>query len=204
MNVALNDRILDTMQKKTTDELLEIWQSNDRAQWSDSAFSAISQVLFERGVSVPTQGSIKVTHAFPYKGVRGWLLWLCIVLTFLGPASLLNDALTAFRLTSEPSFGHFATILQAEAVIEIALAAMSVYAGICLWMVLPGATAKAKIYLWTRIVYTPLSMLGLRVLGLRIPLVHLIGTSLAALIAGMIWLWYLESSKRVKATYNLR
>jgi hypothetical protein len=43
------------MQQKTTEELLDIWNCNDRGQWSDSAFTAISQTLSERGVVVPQQ-----------------------------------------------------------------------------------------------------------------------------------------------------
>jgi len=43
------------MQQKTNEELLEIWAINDRGQWSDSAFIAISQTLSERGIVVQQQ-----------------------------------------------------------------------------------------------------------------------------------------------------
>jgi hypothetical protein len=34
---------------KSTDELLKIWQTNDREAWTDEAFTAIRQILEERG-----------------------------------------------------------------------------------------------------------------------------------------------------------
>lgn len=39
----------------TTDELLDIWITNDRAEWSEAAFEVIPGILTERGVDLPEQ-----------------------------------------------------------------------------------------------------------------------------------------------------
>jgi len=43
------------MQEKTNEELLDIWVNNDRDQWLDRAFEAISLILPERGVAIPSR-----------------------------------------------------------------------------------------------------------------------------------------------------
>ena len=43
------------LDKKTTDELLNIWTQNDRQTWRVEAFEAVRQILADRGVDVPSQ-----------------------------------------------------------------------------------------------------------------------------------------------------
>ncbi len=43
------------MESKETDELLNIWQENDKEQYSEMAFEAIKQILIERGETPPPQ-----------------------------------------------------------------------------------------------------------------------------------------------------
>ena len=43
------------MNLKETEELLEIWQSNHRFEWSDEAFDVVNEILGERGVEIPAQ-----------------------------------------------------------------------------------------------------------------------------------------------------
>lgn len=45
------------MEKKSTEELLKIWQENDREQWSEEVFEAIRQLLLERGEHLPPRPS---------------------------------------------------------------------------------------------------------------------------------------------------
>ena len=47
--------IKENLSTKETDELLQIWNDNNRAEWTDIAFSAIEEILTERGVTVPPQ-----------------------------------------------------------------------------------------------------------------------------------------------------
>lgn len=62
MSNGLLKQIYDRMNLKETEELLEIWQSNDRFEWSDEAFDAINEVLIERGVKIPEQGEPVYEH----------------------------------------------------------------------------------------------------------------------------------------------
>lgn len=52
---SLKSSIWASMQLKTTEELEEIWRSNDRTQWSDAAFEAVRETLLERGNALPEQ-----------------------------------------------------------------------------------------------------------------------------------------------------
>jgi len=49
--------LLSKMREKDTDELLFIWQQNDRQVWTDDAFDAVHKVLHERNIEVPEQAS---------------------------------------------------------------------------------------------------------------------------------------------------
>lgn len=49
--------LLSQMREKETDELLTIWQQNDRQVWSDDAFEVIHAVLQERLSKVPQQAA---------------------------------------------------------------------------------------------------------------------------------------------------
>jgi hypothetical protein len=54
---SLYDSVYKSLQEKDTEELLEIWQQNDRNEWSDKAFVAIHEILLERlGSEPPEQG----------------------------------------------------------------------------------------------------------------------------------------------------
>jgi hypothetical protein len=50
-----SDPIYNDMSLKSTDELLEIWKTNDHSVWSDAGFKAIQKILLERLGSVPPQ-----------------------------------------------------------------------------------------------------------------------------------------------------
>jgi hypothetical protein len=52
---SLSDEIYNELNLKSTDELLEIWKTNDRSVWSDDGFKAINKILLERQGSVPPQ-----------------------------------------------------------------------------------------------------------------------------------------------------
>ncbi len=44
-----------SLQERDTNDLLSIWEKNDREQWTDEAFEAIRQILLERTGSLPAQ-----------------------------------------------------------------------------------------------------------------------------------------------------
>ncbi len=51
----LRRQIYGNLNLKETDELLEIWQVNNRGEWSDQAFEVIRDILKERGVETSEQ-----------------------------------------------------------------------------------------------------------------------------------------------------
>src|ERR1044071_1149614 len=55
MSNNLHRQIYQEMNLRETGELLEIWQNNDRFEWSDIAFDIINEILKERGVEIPAQ-----------------------------------------------------------------------------------------------------------------------------------------------------
>lgn len=54
-NEELHRQIYSNLNLKETDELLNIWQANNRYEWSDEAFEIIKMVLQKRGVEIPEQ-----------------------------------------------------------------------------------------------------------------------------------------------------
>jgi hypothetical protein len=55
MSNELRKQIRGRMNLKETDELLSIWQTNNRVEWSDEAFEEIRKILKERGENIPEQ-----------------------------------------------------------------------------------------------------------------------------------------------------
>jgi len=61
----VRDFILKNLNQKSTAELIEIWQTNDRIQWMDVAFDVIREILMERlGGELPPQNEpvLKYSH----------------------------------------------------------------------------------------------------------------------------------------------
>jgi hypothetical protein len=52
---AYKSNIYAHLQEKDTDELLDIWEENDRTEWTDEAFDAIRTILLQRIGQVPEQ-----------------------------------------------------------------------------------------------------------------------------------------------------
>ena len=55
MDQELESYIHNQMNEKDTEELVEIWVKNDRNEWSDMAFKAISEILRQRLGGLPEQ-----------------------------------------------------------------------------------------------------------------------------------------------------
>lgn len=80
------------------------------------------------------------------KGVRGWLLALCLMLTVVGPAIsawlMVNVYTDAAPLVSK-TLGMQASVL-ASLLLSACAVAFGAYAGIQLWLVRPNAVSTAK------------------------------------------------------------
>jgi hypothetical protein len=149
-------------------------------------------------------------HRTDLHGVRGWLLLLCLYLiiamplmAFLGTIGVLQRAATAPALRGA---------LLAEVVLEITLAGLAAYAGWALYRMRPKAVKIAKVYF---IIMFWLALFGLGMLLATAPIVSqtqanaLLNTlrapatvaSIRQAILSLVWLIYLQRSKRVRVTY---
>lgn len=57
--------IFQSMDGKPTEELLEIWQVNDRSTWSDQAFEVVAEILRQRLGELPAQNEMVTTAPYP-------------------------------------------------------------------------------------------------------------------------------------------
>jgi hypothetical protein len=142
------------------------------------------------------------------KGVKGWLLLLCINLSILDPfANLLNLAIGTHL--GRPYFDQnpaLQKLMVINGVCSIALAVYSIYAGISLWKVLPNAVTTAKKYLGAAFAYSILSIFLPYLVGLSEEVQKEVGATslLNSFVTALYlyaWYQYLKRSKRVKATY---
>lgn len=144
-----------------------------------------------------------------YKGVGGWLLLFCLILTVISPLFSVISFFIDFSSSSQ-YFGQYPrlkTIIAIDGVLFAGVMAFGIYSGILLWTISPNAVKIARTYL---IVYLGIIILEVfRPLLLELPpdLSHdMVVTGLRA--AGYryaffvsVWYSYLNKSKRVKATY---
>ena len=143
------------------------------------------------------------------KGVRGWLLFLCVTLTVLDPSAVLIN-LFIVADAAKPYFtrnpGFFRLIL-VNGVAGITLSVFSLYAGISLWKRLPGALTVARKYLRTVFGYSILAPFLPRLVGStfhasRETFALTCLNSLFTIFYLGIWYLYLNRSARVRATYH--
>ena len=136
------------------------------------------------------------------KGVKGWLLFFCVILTIINPLATVGVYLLNF---SGFSALHFFGIIDKFWITLITLFGM--YAGISLWAVRPKAVTLTKAYLVTMAAY------ALYIAGYKFYILIPSGRdsngviqSVMALFRMLIWvgIWYsyLTKSKRVNATYQ--
>lgn len=141
--------------------------------------------------------------------VTGWLLCLCLLLTFVYPARTLYHILahTLPALVTGHGF-KLIFLLSVYSIVFISLAVLSFIAGLKLWLVKPGAVGFARLWLWTYLIvnfaYFLLwlgfarhpNSLSLAQMGWY----HVVGP----IPSFALWYFYLEHSKRVHATYLSR
>lgn len=142
-----------------------------------------------------------------FRGVRGWLLALCLMLTVVGPAIAVWLMVIEYT-DAEPLFRESMS-MQAAALGTLLLSGCSVvfgaYAGLRLWLVLPNAVRTAKYALLfglaVDIVTTALEAAAAQVPSDRLLFQVEIGL-VPTLIFFTVCYTYLNQSKRVYATYG--
>ncbi len=143
-----------------------------------------------------------------YQGVRGWLLILCLNIAILDPFTMLVTILVVTDAT-KPYFGEHPDLLRlclVSGICRLALAVFSVYAGVSLWRVLPGALSVAKKYLLCVVLYSVVAaflpvLVGVPKESYQEFAGDTVFNSFVTMAYAMAWYVYLQRSKRVKATY---
>jgi hypothetical protein len=143
-----------------------------------------------------------------YRRVRGWLLFLCVALTIVGPLFAIAYLLKSFVHQSAhfERFPGLRVLMVADAAMIGMLTALSMHVGIGLWRVRPGAVRAAKRYLLLSLGYLAFVAVVPFVVGLPheaypATMQQTVADTLKAGIPVAIWYVYLSRSKRVKATY---
>jgi len=143
------------------------------------------------------------------KEVGGWLLLFCFLLTVVNPLITIAVLYLAFEAAAAVPKMLATSVL--IALMTTPLMCYSIYAGVSLWKVKPGATSTAKNYLMT-VLFCSIAGSVLSFLRLIFSSANhraaestfsfsLIGTILT-IISVSIWYSYLNRSKRVGETYD--
>jgi uncharacterized membrane protein len=143
------------------------------------------------------------------KGVRGWLLLLCLNLTVLDPTAVLVNLFMVSEV-ARPYFGQqpgLFHLIMVNGIIGIALAVFSLYAGVSLFRRLPGAPQTARRYFAAISVYAVVSpflpfILHSEQLSNRETLYINSLNSFFTLIYAGAWRLYLKRSRRVRGTFG--
>jgi hypothetical protein len=144
-----------------------------------------------------------------HRGVRGWLLVLCLMLTVVGP--LIASGLMAYRYVSSAPYFASSRGLEFAIFISIAIEACSlaygIYAGIRLWTIQPGAVTTAKRALLFGLAANAVTTALQIATGPATPadgrLLHAVTMNLIPdLIFFTMCFAYLNKSTRVQATYQ--
>jgi len=144
-----------------------------------------------------------------YKGVKGWLLLLCVNLMILDPCSILFSLFVVTNAT-KPHFDQYPGLLKLmfiNGACSIGLTVFSIYAGISLLKILPNAVKTAKKYLSTAFMYSIISIFLPALVGLPEKAYNDITgntlfNSLITMLYLALWYQYLKKSRRVMATYG--
>jgi len=157
-------------------------------------------------------------HSIDLRGVKGWLLLLCIHLVIINPAAYVLvlginfDQFTGVNGFSwDFFFGRRIRGMEAFVMVstytDIVMLVFSIFAGIRLWRLKPRSVESVTTYFLVAVVVS-LATLGLPYLtGLpnraadsvfKVVLIAFVRTALIA----AIWLTYLSKSKPVKETYS--
>ncbi len=150
------------------------------------------------------------TNINDLKGIKGWLLFLCIALTFIFPLNTINKLVQSYS-SSIPYFNTYPNLLFAN-ILDITLCGIliiiSMYAGISLWQIKENAVSVTKMFLWFGIIYTFLEpALIILIAGLpEIANNAIIKASIIDAIVNFtsffIWYLYLLKSKRIANTFR--
>jgi hypothetical protein len=156
----------------------------------------------------PTSTSTSFTPI--YKPVGGWLMFFCIGLTVLNPIYALGSLANSFKGSSEyfNEFPGLLVIFVIEVILRVSLMTFSIYAGVGLLRIRPGAVEMATRFLLCLLGYTAVSAILPFMAGLPSEANDaMIGPVAIDSVKGVmyvaVWYLYLNTAQRVKDTYHL-
>jgi hypothetical protein len=152
-------------------------------------------------VNLPSLPEARRESGTPLKGVTGWLLVLCITLTFIAP--LVQGRIGLIALTNF-SRTHLVNILTTARLLAVGftylgLSIFSLCAGVTLWREDPRGPTVAKFYLWFSAALVISLYLVLYLTGVHTKLAQII---FQRLVYSITWYAYLTFSKRVREVYS--
>jgi uncharacterized RDD family membrane protein YckC len=101
MDEGMIESIRKSMSLKNTDELLKIWEENDRSKWSDEAFFIVKQLLLSRGEPLPIQNDYESIPVVKWSLRLANVLLDMFVISTLGKIILLILPHTSEGYTTE-------------------------------------------------------------------------------------------------------
>jgi len=155
------------------------------------------------------KGSTPLVAPRRYQGVDGWLLLFCLSLVIFSPlvrlAALIRAHGAVLRLADRYPGLLITTLV--DGTLGLALTAFSIYAGLSLWRIRPGAVRTAEIYLLCFLCYQGIAAVLPFMAGFPASANQALTESTAknltpALLYFGLWYSYLQKSQRVKATYG--
>lgn len=142
------------------------------------------------------------------RGVKGWLLFFCVTLVLIYPGARMYELTQVVPVYSRlfSAFPGLFLLTLFLVAMNVAIAGLSVYAGVLLLRVRPGAVRTTKRFLIAAAVYVVLVSFAPLLAGLPqaandIVLKAAVSSIGSGMVYVAIWFSYLTSSKRVRATY---
>lgn len=140
------------------------------------------------------------------RGVEGWLLVLCLMLTVVAPLAAVALSLNKY-LAAAPLFAGSPGLLLATwaaIAMRVGAVAFGIHAGLRLWAIRPGAVGAAKLALLLGLGASAVATVVhiSAVTGAHGRLLHEVTVGMIPSLAFFIaWFAYLNKSTRVQATY---
>jgi hypothetical protein len=170
----------------------------------------MNEVLASTNNTNSTTPSMPITDDQKYKGVRGWLLLLCIYLTIIIPIYYLSLFRLIYLILTELNPVPSNQLLWIpDKLLDLNIMVFSFYPGICLWRVRTNAVKITKRF-FICVIACKLTIMGVSLIHgiLTNPnssiVTFIIGTyfDIIGIVPIVFWYAYLSKSKRVRVTYK--
>lgn len=199
------------LEAKSSEELLKIWEENDRSQWTDEAFEAVKQILLERGRQLPPQSTAReaVVAGKPLVGIGGWLIFPAIALC-LAPFMFIWGMAEAYSILNDSEYEYvldrfegLSTLLGYEIFANAALLIFGLAVAVVFFRKLAITPRLFIAMLVTSLVLSFIDvawLAGIVDMGSEVMEQAYIEVA-RVVIAAVVWIPYFLKSRRVQATF---